>query len=851
MSPSLRAIRWKLVLSSVFALVLALGSFYLNNWVYAPSDDQCTWKPVGKRVVIAEILPNGEAETAGLLDGDELLSIHGRKVDARHLTDAQRYINAQPEGRILIYTVLREGRILRLPVKMVKSFDRTSLLVLVSALVAWAMGLLVVVSSPSRKIARHFYYIGIVSLLVTVLVGVGPALDAVSLPLLVPMILTSALALGLAPPLWLHFFLRFPHPFPLRTNRHFLAALYGFSLGGGVLLGLRLLLRTFDRNEFFQEVFVYLDQSWIGRVVGMATPAVAITGLVLFWIGAFKLQGRKRAGLIPTLLFSTAIMADLFAFNVLQRIAGASLIFQREAWIFFLPLPLLPLSFAYAIFRHGFFDVRRALLRWVTYFGVLGITLALYLGGLAYLFAQGIQVVPSAWVGVLVGISAIPIGWLLRWMLQALRRIFRRDLHTAREVILGNLRETRKRFSEEALLASLADSIREAYRPHVLLMLGVDQRRLVLPPVPDPDPEDPFAEQLARPAVLELPLDILRHARENREVVLGMGSDEADWVREQGEALRAHLDALEVQVLALIMVNEEPHAGLMLGGKYAELNYGREDRELLREVAIAAGQLLETAVLHRRMLDQGRIEQELQTARAIQEGLITSVPPDMPGFQAALRLSPALETGGDLLWVGRRPSGSWIAAVGDVSGKGLAAALYMSQAMALLKMAAHQEGMSFEEILPTLDRTLRSLMGPRDFLTLSLLEWDRDGRYRTARAGHPPPLLVSGAQACDAREMEIPGRGLGLRPWRDGNWVVQEGVLESRQWLVMYSDGLTEAMNRQGELYGVRRLRDQVQRIWGTGSVRAACEAVFHDVTAFDAQNRDDRTLFILSRESA
>jgi serine phosphatase RsbU (regulator of sigma subunit) len=310
------------------------------------------------------------------------------------------------------------------------------------------------------------------------------------------------------------------------------------------------------------------------------------------------------------------------------------------------------------------------------------------------------------------------------------------------------------------------------------------------------------------------------------------------------------VDALEVQVAALIMVNDEPHAALLLGGKYAELNYGREDRELLREVAMAAGALLETAVLHLRLLDQGRLEQELHTARLIQESLITSVAPAIPGFQAALRLSPALETGGDLLWVCKRPSGRWIAAVGDVSGKGLAAALYMSQATALLKLAAQQEDMSFEAILPALDQTLRTLMGPRDFLTLSLLEWDCEGHYKVARAGHPPALLIAGAGPLEAREVEAAGRGLGLRPFAPGNWSVVEGRLEPRQWLVMYSDGLTEAMNKRGELYGLCRFKEQVQRIWGTGSVRAACEAVFHDVTAFESQNRDDRTLFILSREA-
>ena len=367
----------------------------------------------------------------------------------------------------------------------------------------------------------------------------------------------------------------------------------------------------------------------------------------------------------------------------------------------------------------------------------------------------------------------------------------------------------------------------------------------------EPDPDDPGAALLAQPRPLELPLGILRHARENRELVLGLGSDEAEWVREQGPAVRAHVDALEVQVLTLIMVNEEPFAALLLGGKYAELNYGREDRELLREVALATGTLLETAVLHRRLLDQGRIEQELNTARLIQESLITSVAPVIPGFQTALRLSPALETGGDLLWVGKRPSGRWIAAVGDVSGKGLAAALYMSQATALLKLVVHQERVAFEDILPALDETMRTLMGPRDFLTLSLLEWDEAGHYKVARAGHPPALLIDGAAPSEAREIESGGRGLGLRPFSPGRWNVVEGQLAPRQWLVMYSDGLTEAMNKRGELYGLRRFKDQLQRLWGTGSVRAACEAVFHDVTVFESQNRDDRTLFILSREAS
>jgi len=255
-------------------------------------------------------------------------------------------------------------------------------------------------------------------------------------------------------------------------------------------------------------------------------------------------------------------------------------------------------------------------------------------------------------------------------------------------------------------------------------------------------------------------------------------------------------------------------------------------------------------VLHRRLLDQGRIEQELQTARKIQESLITFVAPSIPGYQLALRLEPALETGGDLLWVKRRRNGKWIAAVGDVSGKGLAAALYMSQATALLKFATQNETLDFDRILPALDQTMRNLMGSRDFLTLILLEWDESGAYRIARAGHPPALLMCGAHPEDIQELPSVGRGLGLRPPSESLWQIYEGMLRPGEWIVMYSDGLTEAMNEKGELYGLPRMEEQLLRMHSMGSPRAACEAIYRDVASFECQNRDDRTLFILGRDA-
>jgi serine phosphatase RsbU (regulator of sigma subunit) len=861
LTPTLKRIRWRLIWSSVLALIFCLGSFVLTQWVYAVSDDQCSRKTEtgSSKVVIQEILPNGAAEEAGILEGDELLAIQGRKITSRNLDQAQLLINEQPEGRILIYTVRRGDRVLYLPIRLVKTFNWKSLFILLAGLVSWGIGLLVVVSSPQRKIARHFFYMGLLSLLLPL--QIQGLTGGVPLVLQLPAIAISGLVLSVAPPLWFHFFLRFPHAFPLRTNRRFLSALYGGFLFVGLLSTFATVLVHISHSQVFAkdygksvgvligEVLRFLKVQAVGGFFDALIALAAFSGLALFWAGTLRLADRRRQALLPALFFTTAIFLDLGIYTYLSMQAeGQSAMFRSQSWIFFAPLPLLPLSFGYAIFRHGFFDVRRALLRWLTYFLVLGITLAAYLAGLAWAFGQGMQVIPSSWVGVLVGLSALPIGWLLRWLLMTLRRMFRRDLSTARDLILGSLRETRRRFSEEALLRGLATSLREAFRPQLLLLLPIQDGCVELPAIELPDFEDPQARALSRPLKLRIPALLLRHARENQELVLGLGSDESDWIREQGPAARAHVDALGAQVLVILLTSEEPHSAVILGGKYAELNYGRDDRELLREVAIAAGIILETALLHRRMLDQGRIEQELQTARRIQESLITSTPPAIPGYTMALRLEPALETGGDLLWVKHRPNGKWLAAVGDVSGKGLPAALYMSQATALLKFAAQQSS-DLSEILPALDRTMRNLMGCRDFLTLCLLEWDENGTYSLARAGHPAPFRVKGPNPEDIQELMPQGRGLGLRPAGEGTWEICHGQLRSKEWIVLYSDGLTEAMGRHGELYGIQRFQKQIQHLWAMGSVRAACEAIYRDVDAFEIQNRDDRTLFILGRE--
>jgi len=884
LNQSFQEIRWKLFWSSFIALILAIGCFSLAQWVYAPSDDQCLWSiedaelPSGGPrpcAVIRSVVPKGAADAAALMDGDELISIHDLKVPgysenltydenralvAKATQKMRAFINSTPDGTTVQYTVMREGQRIALPLELKKTFDMTNAMLLLTGIVAWVIGLLVVMSSPQRKIAKHFYYLGVLSLVMAAGMSISGQYT-VPFGLDFTARFCRLLFSGLFPPLWFHFFLGFPYGFALRKQRIFISGLYVFNavvllpemivMGLG-LLGLsdvdwmvRLLLGPLP---FSVETFVSASRFFQLALLG--------GGVLLFWVGAFKIQGRRRKALMAPMLFSLASIMDLFAYlGLANTFVGTQDwgFFQRASHYMFLPLPLLPITFAYAILRHGFFDVRRVIIRWLTYFLSLGTLIIAYLTVLALLFAVVMpEKIPMHWLGTIMGLLALPLAWILKWMLAALRRKFKKDVTYSREYILDNIRNINKRFSEDELTKSLVSSIQEAFRPQVYYCLNVVEGRAMLPVVSKKmhSGYEQSKGAIARDAYeLILPPKLLRHAKNSRELVYDLGNDESDWISAQSKELRTYLDTMGVQLMVLLLAGDQPHSILLLGGKYAELGYHREDRELLRDVAIAAGIVLESAIMHRQVIDKTRLDQELLAAQKIQESLITSAPPVVKGFQFATRLVPAAETGGDLLWIKQRAPGRWIAAVGDVSGKGLAAALYMSQSVALIQLASQYPDASLEKILSGMDKALRNLMSNKDFLTLSIIEWSEDGHFKVVRAGHPPPIQLSGSNPNAPVFISPSGLALGILPVSPAKWQVYEGILQPGDWIAMYSDGITEAMDSVGNLYGQGRLADQLKRFWHTGSVRAACEAIFQNVAAFEALNRDDMTLFIMARD--
>jgi hypothetical protein len=203
---------------------------------------------------------------------------------------------------------------------------------------------------------------------------------------------------------------------------------------------------------------------------------------------------------------------------------------------------------------------------------------------------------------------------------------------------------------------------------------------------------------------------------------------------------------------------------------------------------------------------QANLEQEIQNARELQQVLVPETLPALPGFRLTSAYKPAQEVGGDFFQIipleigapGTETStGSTLVVLGDVSGKGLRAAMAVSLIVGVIRTLADSTS-SPAEILTGLNRRLSGrLQG--GFATAIALRLDRDGGCTLACAGHPAPFV-------NDQEMNFPGTlPLGLTP----NAVFEETRLKlsERDQLALYTDGLLEARSQSGELYSFARLK--------------------------------------------
>lgn len=341
----------------------------------------------------------------------------------------------------------------------------------------------------------------------------------------------------------------------------------------------------------------------------------------------------------------------------------------------------------------------------------------------------------------------------------------------------------------------------------------------------------------------------------NAEVLLGKNPEAASSIGVFGSRIFDHPVSVEIwedglkspDVIAAPLPGRRSSMGLLaVANKEARAGIEAFEENDLRVVELFAVQTavaLENARLSRASIERARLRQEMELAATIQSHLYPKKVIEMPGLHVGARFQPAQQVGGDLFEVILRGD-QLLATVADVTGKGVGAGLIAAGIHAGLRLMA-EEDLAIEEIAARLNGYLGAATEDNRFATMAMIQVAPDGRFTAMHAGHCPSLL----RRSDGEVETIGSLGLPLGILPNAEYRPVEGRLNPGDVIAIYTDGLTEAENPDGEELGVDRLLAYLADI-DDGEVEAICDAVLAKVAAFcrDAPLADDATIVVLRK---
>jgi phosphoserine phosphatase RsbU/P len=554
---------------------------------------------------------------------------------------------------------------------------------------------------------------------------------------------------------------------------------------------------------------------------------------------------------------SIVSMAPACVLFVTQNIKGGELEQIFPEWFVLSALSLMllfPITLAYVIVVHRAMDVRVVIRQGLQY-------------GLATTGIRVLQVLlmfAVVWTAVKLGIdpnrsrvqNVTVILWgfvLVLWLRKGAdylrkwtdRRFFR-DAYNAEQILEALSDEVRSIVEKRPLLERVATKIAESLHiPRVAVLL--EDGGFYRP-----------AFTLGFPVALVAQLPdsgvAVRHLKQEAGPDRVYLDDENSWVNklDLSEDERHNLASLQPQLLLPLMAKQNLLGIISLGEKRSEAPYSSTDIRLLKSVATQTALALSNAELTSAIaVEIGRREKlnrEIEIAREVQERLFPQRLPEIAGLDYFGFCRTALGVGGDYYDFLALPDGKLGLALGDVSGKGIAAALTMASLQASLRADAMRAGNDIAGLITRVNAMLYDASTEDRYATLFYAQFDPATHGLSyVNAGHCPPILLRAHAKNSAAERldQAGGTVVGLLP--ECSYEQAEVTLAPGDLLVIYTDGFSEAMNPSLEEWGDTRLLEAVSNCNGLpakDSIAKIMKAA--DAFASGAPQSDDMTLVIL-----
>ncbi|MDR3748887.1 MAG: SpoIIE family protein phosphatase [Acidobacteriota bacterium] len=595
---------------------------------------------------------------------------------------------------------------------------------------------------------------------------------------------------------------------------------------------------------------------WLVAIIGIDFLLVFLGSVVILAVNYFRLREVNERRRIRLVVFGLLLfLVDFLAFLLFSS-------FQKTLWLS--AIAISPLVFglaqvpfticvAYAVLKQRLFQV--------SFIVRQGLQYALAKNGIRTLQMLAILVVTLTALA-LIGqnrdrpqkIIVIAVGLLA---LFTIRRM------TEKIGAWTDRRFFREAYDAEQALSELSDGVRGIVEAHSLIetvaeriseTLHISRVAVLLGGAGPYRPAYALGYGAAPDIAFSPSAGTVKVLQRQKEPARVYFDDPQSWLYREPEVTeedRAKLTELDTELLLPLSARDELLGFISLGPKRSAEPYSRTDLRLLKSVATQTGLALENArlisAIAAEVAQRERLNSEMQIARKVQERLFPQTLPPIAGIDYAGACRSALGVGGDYYDFLALPAGKLGIAIGDVSGKGIAAALTMASLQASLRSEATRAPDNLSLMMSNVNRLLYEASASNTYATFFYGQYDPASRQLTyVNAGHNPPMLFHCSNGeWPLTRLETGGTVVGLlenSSYRQAALTIAPGDM-----LIAFTDGISEAMNDAQDEFGEERLIETINCCAGLSPTEIIA-GIMRTADAFVAgvKQNDDMTLVVL-----
>ncbi|MBI5401887.1 MAG: SpoIIE family protein phosphatase [Ignavibacteriae bacterium] len=830
-------LRFIFISTAIMFLLFSSVSFYNNMIARKMTTDDCLWEPVSgnsskdSALYITQIIPGGVADEAGLRDLDILLAINGERFKGS--SEAMFLLNKY-SNEIITYTIIRNNVVYNVNIWVYKYFN---ILYLISWLLGFgflSVGLMVGYSNPKELTSKLLFFLGCAASVGLIsnssplgyyIININST--AVKILYLIITISFTSCFIILAP-LLLHFLLTFPRKYEFKHRKNILRLIYYVP--------------------FIYPGFITAYSFIAGKGIKLNFSIFLVFLLSYLFIGMFFFIRSYLKITEPAQKKSLRIINYGFLIGILG--IGYNFFLNLKQKPDFLVSPLLmvpcvlvlaiPVSFGFAIFKYRILDTEFVVKKGLVFGIVTTIIIGLYFLLIYALdnFLKGYVQVRSQFVTIaFILIFTFTFDYVNKRAKEFVDRLFYRERYNYRKSLLSFSRELSFISNINELLEKICDSVSTTMGIKVINLWLNDKTYYLMLDNNSLCKNFKDMENFADTALNKL-------FRKNRLPVQLNESNlfEYNFSEEERKLIKENNISLSIPIL----LKNKLIGALNFGPKPSGKAYSDEDIDLLKAFAIQSAISFENSKLKLEEINKEKIEEELKIAKGIQTGLLPKDDFNIEKLDIAGYSEPAKIIGGDFYDLIKLSETKLLLVIGDVSGKGIPAALYMSKVQAMIQFASQM----FEnprDILIEVNKQIFEQIDRKSFITMVIALFDLENNFvKISRAGHNPVLFSKNGQIDILKNT---GLGLGMEKGKffEPNLEVTEIKFNPDNLFLFYSDGLNEAMDIHRNEFGL----DNVIKIISENKTKPSKEiqtSLLDAVGNFrgEAEQNDDITFVVV-----